>query len=57
MRRRPARFRSAGENHFAHRLYARLDLARRAGHPMGYSELRFGYWSNDPLSLDDYIKI
>jgi Membrane bound FAD containing D-sorbitol dehydrogenase len=26
-------------------------------HPMGYSELRYGYWANDPLSLDDYIKI
>ena len=25
-------------------------------HPMGYSELRYGYWANDPLSLDDYIK-
>jgi hypothetical protein len=24
---------------------------------MGYSELRYGYWANDPLSLDDYIKI
>jgi hypothetical protein len=25
-------------------------------HPMGYSELRFGYWAQDPLPLDDYIK-
>jgi hypothetical protein len=24
-------------------------------HPMGYSELRFGYWSDDPLPLDDFI--
>ena len=22
-------------------------------HPMGYSELRFGYWSEDPIALDD----
>ena len=21
-------------------------------HPMGYSELRFGYWAKDPLPLD-----
>jgi hypothetical protein len=26
-------------------------------HPMGYSELRYGYWANDPLPLDDYIKV
>jgi hypothetical protein len=26
-------------------------------HPMGYSELRFGYWSDPPLSLDDFIKV
>jgi hypothetical protein len=26
-------------------------------HPMGYSELRFGYWSDEPLSLDDFIKV
>jgi hypothetical protein len=26
-------------------------------HPMGYSELRYGYWHDDPLSLDEYIKI
>jgi hypothetical protein len=25
-------------------------------HPMGYSELRFGYWAEDPLPLDDFIK-
>jgi hypothetical protein len=25
-------------------------------HPMGYSELRFGHWSDDPLPLDDFIK-
>jgi hypothetical protein len=25
-------------------------------HPMGYSELRYGYWGNDPLPLGDYIK-
>jgi Membrane bound FAD containing D-sorbitol dehydrogenase len=25
-------------------------------HPMGYSDLRFGYWSDDPLPLDDFIK-
>jgi len=25
-------------------------------HPMGYSEQRFGYWSDEPLSLDDFIK-
>jgi hypothetical protein len=24
-------------------------------HPMGYSELRFGYWSEDPPRLDDFI--
>jgi len=24
-------------------------------HPMGYSELRFGYWSEDPPKLDDFI--
>jgi hypothetical protein len=24
-------------------------------HPMGYSELRFGYWSDEPLSLDEFI--
>ena len=26
-------------------------------HPMGYSELRYGYWHNEPLPLDEYIKI
>ena len=26
-------------------------------HPMGYSELRFGYWSNEPPALDDFIKV
>lgn len=25
-------------------------------HPMGYSQLRYGYWAKDPLPLDDYIK-
>jgi hypothetical protein len=25
-------------------------------HPMGYSELRFGYWSEEPPSLDDYTR-
>jgi hypothetical protein len=25
-------------------------------HPMGYSELRYGYWANDPLPLDDYVQ-
>ena len=25
-------------------------------HPMGYSELQFGYWSNAPMSLDEIIK-
>jgi Membrane bound FAD containing D-sorbitol dehydrogenase len=25
-------------------------------HPMGYSELRFGYWSDEPLPLNDFIK-
>jgi Membrane bound FAD containing D-sorbitol dehydrogenase len=25
-------------------------------HPMGYSELRFGYWSDEPPPLDVYIK-
>jgi hypothetical protein len=25
-------------------------------HPMGYSELRFGYWADPPLPLDDFIK-
>jgi hypothetical protein len=25
-------------------------------HPMGYSELRFGYWFDEPLKLDDFIK-
>lgn len=24
-------------------------------HPMGYSELRYGYWADDPLTLDVYI--
>jgi Membrane bound FAD containing D-sorbitol dehydrogenase len=24
-------------------------------HPMGYSELRFGYWSNQPFALSDLI--
>jgi D-sorbitol dehydrogenase-like protein len=24
-------------------------------HPMGYSELRFGYWAQDPLPLNDYV--
>jgi len=24
-------------------------------HPMGYSELRFGYWSEDPPGIDDFI--
>jgi hypothetical protein len=24
-------------------------------HPMGYSELRFGYWAEDPFKLTDYI--
>jgi Membrane bound FAD containing D-sorbitol dehydrogenase len=26
-------------------------------HPMGYSELRFGYWSDDPLPLGDFITV
>lgn len=26
-------------------------------HPMGYSELRFGYWAEDALPLDDYVKV
>lgn len=25
-------------------------------HPMGYSELRFGYWSDEPLPLANFIK-
>jgi hypothetical protein len=25
-------------------------------HPMGYSELRFGYWSDEPLPLNDFVK-
>jgi len=25
-------------------------------HPMGYSELRYGYWAEDPLPLDDFTK-
>ena len=25
-------------------------------HPMGYSEWRFGYWSEDPPSLEEFIK-
>jgi hypothetical protein len=25
-------------------------------HPMGYSEMRFGYWAEDALPLDDYVK-
>jgi hypothetical protein len=25
-------------------------------HPMGYSELRFGYWADEPPPLDVYIK-
>jgi hypothetical protein len=25
-------------------------------HPMGYSELRFGYWADEPPALDDFIK-
>jgi len=25
-------------------------------HPMGYSEMRFGYWADDALPLDDYTK-
>ena len=24
-------------------------------HPMGYSEMRFGYWAQDALPLSDYI--
>jgi len=24
-------------------------------HPMGYSELRFGYWSDEPLPLNDFV--
>lgn len=24
-------------------------------HPMGYSDLRFGYWAGDPPSLADYV--
>ena len=24
-------------------------------HPMGYSEMQFGYWSRDPAPLDDFI--
>jgi Membrane bound FAD containing D-sorbitol dehydrogenase len=24
-------------------------------HPMGYSELRYGYWGKDPLPLQDYV--
>ena len=26
-------------------------------HPMGYSELRYGYWHDEPLPLAEYIKI
>lgn len=26
-------------------------------HPMGYSELRFGYWSDEPLPIDDFVKV
>ena len=26
-------------------------------HPMGYSELRYGYWSDEPLPLDNYVKL
>jgi len=26
-------------------------------HPMGYSEQRFGYWSDEPLSLGDFITV
>jgi hypothetical protein len=26
-------------------------------HPMGYSELRFGYWSDEPPALDDFIRV
>jgi len=26
-------------------------------HPMGYSELRFGYWSDEPLPIDDFVKL
>ena len=25
-------------------------------HPMGYSELRFGYWADEPPALNDFIK-
>jgi hypothetical protein len=25
-------------------------------HPMGYSELRFGYWSDEPVPIDDFVK-
>jgi Membrane bound FAD containing D-sorbitol dehydrogenase len=25
-------------------------------HPMGYSEFRFGYWSDEPPSIDDFVK-
>jgi Membrane bound FAD containing D-sorbitol dehydrogenase len=25
-------------------------------HPMGYSELRFGYWSDEPLPVEDFVK-
>jgi hypothetical protein len=25
-------------------------------HPMGYSDLRFGYWNAPPLALDAYVK-
>jgi hypothetical protein len=25
-------------------------------HPMGYSELRFGYWSDEPLPIEDFVK-
>ena len=26
-------------------------------HPMGYSELRFGYWSEEPPALDDFVRV
>ena len=26
-------------------------------HPMGYSDFRFGYWSENPPALDDFITI
>lgn len=52
----------AGKNSFAPSIVISSDAytqgwAWKVGqaHPMGYSELRFGYWGGDPVALSDLV--